>query len=147
MGRKQSTRNNKTPSPASEEAQTGLVNFLMAGVPPGRKCPPPQEGGSLLSLVWNDTIRAFVSTALRGHVEGYVASAEESLFEEEEKKKKKKPTQMMFTQQSAPANTDSNVHFIWIYPLARLFWLVLSYGCCRARRAGSWQTPEVGASS
>lgn len=87
MGRKQSTRNNKTPSPASEEAQTGLVNFLMAGVPPGRKCPPPREGGSLLSLGWNDTIRAFVSTALRGLVEGYVASAEESLFEEGKKKK------------------------------------------------------------
>lgn len=93
LGRKQSTRNNKTPSPASEEAQTGLVNFLIAGVPPGRKCPPPREGGSLLSLGWNDTIRAFVSTALRGLVEGYVASAEESLFEEEKKKKKKTITE------------------------------------------------------
>lgn len=61
----------------------------MAGVPPGRKCPPPREGGSLLSLGWNDTILAFVSTALRGLVEGYVASVEEGLFEE----RKKKPTQ------------------------------------------------------
>lgn len=143
MGRKQSTRNNKTPSPASEEARTSLVNFLMAGVPPGRKCPPPREGGSLLSLGWNDTILAFVSTALRGLVEGYVASVEEGLFEE----RKKKQPRMMFTQQAAPANADSNVCCIRIYPLARLFWLVPGYGCCRARRAGSWQTLEVGASS
>lgn len=58
----------------------------MAGVPPGRKCPPPREGGSLLSLGWNDTILAFVSTALRGLVEGYVVSVEEGLFEEKKKK-------------------------------------------------------------
>lgn len=31
---------------------------------------------------------------------------------------------MMFTQQAAPANADSNVCCIRIYPLARLFWLV-----------------------
>jgi hypothetical protein len=69
----------------------------------------------------------FVSTARRGFVEGYVASAEKGLFEE----KKRKKSRTIFTQWTATANTASIVPCILMSHLARSSWLFLGLGCVR----------------